>query len=56
MSKKLHRPFPMWSPRWQDPSQRLDTAKSGNERYLGVVHGSSGPDGEEGSKHAFISP
>ena len=34
MSKKLHRPFPMWSPRWQDPSQRLDTAKSGNERYL----------------------
>lgn len=34
MSKTLHRPFPMWSPRWQDPSQRLDTAKSGNERYL----------------------
>ena len=34
MSKTLHRPFPMWSPRWQDPSQRLDTAESGNERYL----------------------
>ena len=34
MSKTLHRPFPMWSPRWQDPSQRLDTAKSGHERYL----------------------